>query len=374
MLIDKHIGNDKEDGIGVMGDEFAKELLFLDTLNKKRIQIWMVTEGGSVDDGEKIYAAILKSKTKVDTYANGLVASIGVPIYLAGRRHYMMPNAKLMVHNVHGVTDKVVLEKYNNSVAKMMSTRCGLSDSEIKALMEKTTWIDANEAKDLGLCDEIEDLGELNKPRKSIESDGVKAVFQECRQILNKIIETKKYQPMTKVTNRLKLTEFANEEAQVEAIDMLIKNKVEAEDKYAKLKAEMAEAEDKYNKLKNEFEAMDKKSKEEVANRLEADKAKDVATKKELVADGVKKYKIQNKAEVIKAHEDMVEKLDVAGAKAFIDALPVNRVGADLGEDKGEQIDEAINKLRPDIDLENPNAYVQKMNAQLLNKTNNRVK
>ena len=34
MLIDKHIGNNEEDGEGILGAEFSRELLFLYSLGK----------------------------------------------------------------------------------------------------------------------------------------------------------------------------------------------------------------------------------------------------------------------------------------------------------------------------------------------------
>ena len=39
MMLDKHIGYDSDKGEGIDGAEFAKELLYLDSLQKKRIQV-----------------------------------------------------------------------------------------------------------------------------------------------------------------------------------------------------------------------------------------------------------------------------------------------------------------------------------------------
>ena len=64
MLINKHIGFDEAKGQGIIGSEFQKELLFLDSLGKKRIKIYMSTLGGSVLEGQLIYNSILKSVTK----------------------------------------------------------------------------------------------------------------------------------------------------------------------------------------------------------------------------------------------------------------------------------------------------------------------
>ena len=76
MLINSHIGFDPEDGMGVDGAQFQRELLELDSMGKKRIQVWINSPGGNVMDGYNIFSAICDSKTPVDTYAKGVVASI----------------------------------------------------------------------------------------------------------------------------------------------------------------------------------------------------------------------------------------------------------------------------------------------------------
>ena len=85
MLVNKHIGMDEEDGEGIMGDQFQSELMYLDTLNKKRIKVVICSPGGSVIEGMKMYNAVLTTKTKVDTYNGGIAASIaGVLFQIVG--------------------------------------------------------------------------------------------------------------------------------------------------------------------------------------------------------------------------------------------------------------------------------------------------
>ena len=54
MLINKHIGYSEKDGQGVDGSLFQEELLYLDSLGKKAIQVWINSPGGSVVDGYNI--------------------------------------------------------------------------------------------------------------------------------------------------------------------------------------------------------------------------------------------------------------------------------------------------------------------------------
>jgi len=93
MLINTHIGFDEADGMGIDGALFQKELLFLDTLGKKRIQVWINCVGGIVMDGYNIGSAILKTKTPVDTYNVGIAASIAGVLFMCGRNRVMMDYA-----------------------------------------------------------------------------------------------------------------------------------------------------------------------------------------------------------------------------------------------------------------------------------------
>ena len=184
MLIDKHIGFDEADGFGIMGDAFQKELLALDAMDKKRIQVWINSPGGVVSDGYNIYNAILKSNTKVDTYCIGMAASIAGVIFQAGRNRIMVDYGWLMYHNPSGGSDMKGMEAITDSLAKMVSVRSSKTEDEVKAIMRKTTYIDAEEALAHGLCDKIESSSEQNKKRTVPVANDVKAFYRESSQIL----------------------------------------------------------------------------------------------------------------------------------------------------------------------------------------------
>ena len=136
MLINKHIGFDEAKGQGIIGSEFQKELLFLDSLGKKRIKIYMSTLGGSVLEGQLIYNSILKSVCKVDTYNIGVVASIGVPIFGAGRTRYMCDYALLMLHNTSGGTSQAQ-DILKQSVCTMVASRVGKTEQEVSDIISR---------------------------------------------------------------------------------------------------------------------------------------------------------------------------------------------------------------------------------------------
>jgi len=324
ILLYGDIGKD-ESGNGISGEQFTRELMFLDTLNKKSIEVWINSGGGLVQDGEQIYSAILKSKTPVDTVNCGTAASIAGPIFLAGRNRRMMDFAKVMMHPVSGGDDKS-MKAFEASIRTMLSKRSFLTEDDIKTLMDRTSWIMAKECKDMGLCTEIDHSDKFNV--KNMISNSCKEVSNKVRQQL----KTKKY-TMNKVANKLGLVAESNEDAILNAIEtMENKYKAEASEnkaKFDKFLDEMAEtkkakdaADAKYNEMKAKFDEMEKNKRDE-AEAEASNKAK------ALVEEGVKAGKIKNDAKLIETYNKMA-KANYEDTKSVIDALPVNKVGANI--------------------------------------------
>ena len=150
MLINTHIGIDDVDGMGIDGALFQEELLYLDTLGKKRIQIWINSIGGVVIDGYNICSAILKSKTPVDTYNVGVAVSISGVILMCGRNRVGMDYSLGMVHSPNGGNDAKVLELMQGSLATILSAKCDMTAEQMSNLMTKTTWLNAEEMLECG--------------------------------------------------------------------------------------------------------------------------------------------------------------------------------------------------------------------------------
>lgn len=337
MLINKHIGFDEQDGMGIMGDQFQMELLTLDSLNKRLVNVWINCEGGSVMEGQKIYSAIMNSKCKVDTYNMGIAASIAAVIFQAGRTRYMADYARLMYHNPYGGSDRKTLDELRGSIAKMISGRVGKSDAEVLDIMNRTTWINGEDAKASGFCDEIKLTEEANRGRlRKVSND---LFYKESSEVFNKQVQEKSqlkifnHKPtMNKVTNKLSLVEGANEEQILNAIELLevnareaveAKNSLVAELETAKAQAE--EAATKYESLKADFDKIEneKKVQEEINVKNSAE-----AMVKTFV------NKIGDKAEAIEKWVNLAVK-DMEGTKTILEDLPLNKV-APKEKDKGE--------------------------------------
>jgi len=319
MLLDKHIGFDSEDGQGINGADFARELLYLDSLGKKVIKIQINSVGGSVMDGMSIYNAILTTNAKVDTYNVGICASIAGVIFQAGRNRYMYDYSLFMMHNPHGGNDKNVLKLMKDSLIKMLTRKTTISEEKLSKLMNQTTWLSAIDCLTMGLTDYIEESSNYNKPR--ISSTNIKDAYKEAYHIVNKLNQNKT--SMINVINKLGLNEDSTEEqvlARIEEIENKAKNDLEdakkqvseMEDKLSEMKKKVAELEDSKNAMEEEAKL---KAEEDCKNK---------AT--ELVENAIKSGKIVDTEEVKNSWVKLaIENYD--NTSTMIEGLTISKVG-----------------------------------------------
>lgn len=316
MLIDKHIGIDKS-GVGVLGDQFTNELLALDGMGKKRIQIWINSIGGSVIDGMNIYNAILRTKTKVDTYNVGVAASTAGWIFLAGRKRYMNDYAILMMHKPYGGEDDKGLQAFENSITTMIANRCGKTYNEISDMMTAETWLDAAQCMEYGMCDEITNSGSLNKRKATFST--LQDAWAYSNKILNRSLNKNK---MIKVTNKLNLVEDASEDSILQAI---------------------AGIENQANEYKNNMELAIQENEALKARiqELENEKAAQETAAKEanataLVDEAVTAGKIENKAELIATWKNQAV-ANYEATKALLDSIVVNKTAVTIAQEAGAE-------------------------------------
>lgn len=233
MLLNKHIGYDEKLGHGIDPEMFTEELFKLDELGKSKITVYINSVGGQVLGGMAIYNAILKTKTKVDTYCLGVAASISAVIFQAGRTRTMADNSVLMLHNPYGSTKTKQIEVFKQAIATMVATRSGISEDEICKLMDVETWLSAAEAKDKNLCDVVEMSSDLNNKRLKPGGD-IAALWREADVLLNQTYLN--IYNMQNIINALKLPAGAPETQVVNSI-IALRNQID-EEKAAKETAE----------------------------------------------------------------------------------------------------------------------------------------
>ena len=344
MLINKHIGFDGEEGMGIDGALFQKELLELDAMGKKRIQVWISSPGGVVLDGFNIFNAILKSKTPVDTYNVGIAASIAGVIFMAGRKRIMADYACLMIHPASGSDDKKSMEAITGSLVTMLTAKSNLSEVEVKYLMERTTWINSAECFAKGFCTEIEVTADANKKRMPVASatDMWKASLPIINSTLN-ISKNTKNSTMTKITMKLGLNDAATEDNVISAIKVIedraykaetevidahknaedceVKNKKEKDELAKKLKdmeKAKADMDETYDKLKAQYDAMEE-------DKMKAENAAKKVSAESMVDSFAKSGRIKNEAS-LKLPWITMAIADFEGTKTIIESLPLNKV------------------------------------------------
>lgn len=297
------------------GAQFQEELLWLDTMNKKRIQVWCCGPGGNVIQAMNIFSAILKSKTPVDTYNTGICASAHGLVFMAGRKRVMADFAQFMMHPVAGGNDdEKSMSAFTDSCKHMLSSKSNLSTELVGYMMNITTWLGSSECLEKGICTEIEVTKDSNK--KNMPAADVKAMMAFSNNILNESLSNLKPITMSllKITNKLKLVDGSNEEMILSAINQLEADKTAAENN-------LTEAQNKVAELTNELETANQA--------LEAEKSKaeqaEEATKEAAAVDMVNSFKnrIGDKPEVITKWVNMA-KADMTYTKELLESIPLN--------------------------------------------------
>ena len=333
MLINTHIGMDSEDGMGVDGAEFQRELLELDSLNKDKIHIWINSVGGVIMDGYNIISAILNTKTPIYTHNVGIAASIAGVIFACGEKRKSMDYALFMTHPPQGGNPNSEMSiKMQESLVSLLSSKSNLPKESINDLMNLDSWLNANECLSSGICTEIE------SSKSDIKSTtNYLDILKEAKQLTNKLLKPNT-NIMQKLTNKLGLVDGANEDSILDAI-------VKQENKF-NVEREAIKAQ--VNALTLEKETLE--------GEIEQSK-KDAETEK--VTNVIKGFATSGQ---IKDDEETIAKwvnfakIDLDGTVEVLKGLPINKVANKI-------------EVKPE-DTAFKGSYLQEKMAEITNKTN----
>ena len=138
------------------------------------ITLEISSPGGDVIAANEIYYAVATHPNR-DITADivGWAASAASYIALAATKVRILPSAVFMIHNTSGQArgdyhamdqESKVLKNFNKAIANVYRLKTGLGESEILSLMDKESWLTAQDAKDKGFVDEIigDEDGTLN--------------------------------------------------------------------------------------------------------------------------------------------------------------------------------------------------------------------
>lgn len=136
----------------------------LGDLKGEEVEVEISSTGGSVWAGSEIYTALKNYKGRVIVAITGIAASAASVVAMAGNLVKIAPTAQIMIHNVSNVAygdyrdmnhAGEVLKNYNTSIANAYRLKSGLNESELLEMMNKETWMTAQQAKEKGFVDEI---------------------------------------------------------------------------------------------------------------------------------------------------------------------------------------------------------------------------
>lgn len=167
ILIYDEIGEDLWGG-GITAERIARDLA---AIKAPRIDVRINSGGGSVFEGNAIYNALVRHPARVETYIDGIAASIASVIAMAGDRIHIAANAFVMIHNPHGIAwgeaadlRKMAdtLDTVRGSLIGTYASRTGQDAAQIEAWMDAETWFNAEEAVEHGFADEIVEGREID--------------------------------------------------------------------------------------------------------------------------------------------------------------------------------------------------------------------
>jgi ATP-dependent Clp endopeptidase proteolytic subunit ClpP len=152
------------------GMQYSKVQEIIDKVNyykPSKIKCIIDSEGGDAQAGLSVYNFLVRVDCRVEVEVIGLAGSIASVIAMSANKGKlkMARNAFMMIHRAEGIVmgtaDEIrqgaeLVDKYTDQIVDVYSQRTGKTVDEIKALIANGDfWMTAEEAKNLGFCDEI---------------------------------------------------------------------------------------------------------------------------------------------------------------------------------------------------------------------------
>lgn len=147
------------------GDYSAGSLVrAIQELDADVINVHIDCYGGSVKEGWGIYNALKQCKAKVNTYADGFVASAALYPFLAGEQRIASAVSAFYLHEVSVYASGYAsdlreaaddAEKMTNIGIQAFVETTGTPEENIKELMQKESWLDPKEALELNIATSI---------------------------------------------------------------------------------------------------------------------------------------------------------------------------------------------------------------------------
>lgn len=165
----------------------------------KNVTVEINSLGGEVDAAAQIYTTLKDYVGTVTTQISSSAYSAGSIIAMAGDVVRISPAAQIMIHNasvgaegdVHTMNKAVgMLESTNKTIANVYAEKTGKDVDYFLNLMDKETWMSPEDAKEIGLVDEIIDYSKATVTNSAtlvphMAMDKIKNLLSENKKLKN---------------------------------------------------------------------------------------------------------------------------------------------------------------------------------------------
>lgn len=144
------------------------------------IEIYINSLGGYVDEGVLIYNLLKRQSVPVTAYIDGMACSVASVVAMAADKIVMPSNTTMMIHHAIGGCYgnakehrefATKLDKISEASTNSYLVHAGdkLTRETLEPLLDAETFLTAQEAFDIGLCDEILDPVDLTESKEIVD-------------------------------------------------------------------------------------------------------------------------------------------------------------------------------------------------------------
>lgn len=144
------------------------------------IELYINSIGGYVDEGVSIYNLLKRQSVPVTAYIDGMACSIASVVAMAADKIVMPSNTTMMIHHAVGGCYgnakehrefATQLDKISEASTNSYLVHAGdkLTREALEPLLDAETFLTAEEAFNIGLCDEILDPVDLTESKEIVD-------------------------------------------------------------------------------------------------------------------------------------------------------------------------------------------------------------
>jgi ATP-dependent Clp protease protease subunit len=188
------------------------------------LDIYINSGGGDVFAGQAIKSILDRHSANKTVYIDGIAASIASVIAMAGNKIIISKNGMMMIHKAwsiaSGNSDKFRkfaddMDKIDESISMAYVDKTGKSKEELIELMQKETWMTAEDAVRDGFADEI---ATANKLAASIDG--------EFLNIGTEKIDLSRFENKELITGKYRVQEVAEPVANIKPENPVTENQI----------------------------------------------------------------------------------------------------------------------------------------------------